>query len=79
VNLTTRFGDFDISFEPAATTGFADLVQRSVEVEVDGTIVTVASLADIIRSKETANRPKDHATLPILYALQDEIAKRERG
>jgi hypothetical protein len=39
----------------------------------------VASLPDIIRSKEVADRPKDRATLPILYALQDEIARRERG
>jgi len=40
--------------------------------------VMVASLADIIRSKRQAGRPKDHLTLPILEALQDEIADRER-
>ena len=28
--------------------------------------MNVASLADVIRSKETADRPKDHATLPVL-------------
>ncbi len=76
VNLTTRFGDFDIAFQPAGGQGYADLVRRAVEIEVDGTVVRVASLADIIRSKEAANRPKDRATLPILYALEDEIAKR---
>jgi len=36
---------------------------------------SVSRLEDIIRSKEIANRPKDRATLPILYALQDEIAR----
>jgi hypothetical protein len=46
---------------------------------IDGTTVRVASLADIIRSKEAADRPKDRATLPVLYALQDEIAKSARG
>ena len=76
VNLTTRFGDFDIAFQPAGGHGYEDLVRRAVEIEVDGTVVRVASLADIIRSKEAANRPKDRATLPILYALEDEIAKR---
>ena len=35
--------------------------------------VMVASLDDIIHSKSVANRPKDHATLPILLALRDEI------
>jgi hypothetical protein len=32
----------------------------------------------VIRSKEAANRPKDHAMLPHLYALEDEIAALER-
>jgi hypothetical protein len=76
VNLTTRFGDFDIAFQPAGSQGYEDLVRRAVEMAIDGTVVRVASLADIIRSKEAANRPKDRATLAILYALEDEIAKR---
>jgi hypothetical protein len=39
--------------------------------------VHVAALADIIRSKEAADRPKDRATLPILRALQEEIRRAE--
>jgi hypothetical protein len=76
VNLTTRYGDFDIAFQPAGSSGYADLAEHATDVAIDGTIVRVASLADIIRSKEAADRPKDRATLPILYALQDEIARR---
>jgi hypothetical protein len=76
VNLTTRFGDFDIAFQPAGSQGYEDLVRRAGEQDIDGTVVRVASLADIIRSKEAADRPKDRATLPVLYALEDEIAKR---
>jgi hypothetical protein len=79
LNLTTRFGDFDLAFAPAAFTGgYPDLLPHSVEYDLDGLRVRVASLADIIRSKEAANRPKDHATLPVLKALQDEIARLER-
>jgi len=78
VNLTTRFGDFDLAFQPAGSQGYDDLAQRATEIAIDGTIVPVASLIDIIRSKEIANRLKDRATLPILYALQDEIAKRDQ-
>lgn len=77
MNLTTRFGDFDVALQPTGSYGYDDLVQRATEMVIDGTIVAVASLADIIRSKEAADRPKDRATLPILYALQDEIAKRD--
>jgi hypothetical protein len=79
VNLTTRFGDFDVAFHPTGNQGYDDLVRRATDFEIDGTVVAVASLADIIRSKETANRPKDRAALPILYALQDEIATRDEG
>jgi hypothetical protein len=78
VNLTTRYGDFDIAFQPGGSDGYEGLSQRAIDVALDGTIVRVASLPDIIRSKEAADRPKDRATLPILYALQDEIAKRDR-
>jgi hypothetical protein len=78
VNLTTRLGDFDIAFQPDGSHGYEDLARRATEIAIDGTIVRVASLGDIIRSKEAANRPKDRATLPVLYALQDEIAKRDR-
>ena len=54
---------------------YAGLVSRSELFELEGHRVRVASLPDIIRSKEAAGRPKDHATLPILYALQEEIAR----
>lgn len=37
-----------------------------------GYLVMVASLPDIVYSKELANRPKDHLTLPILKAALEE-------
>jgi hypothetical protein len=79
VDLTTDFGDFDLSFEPAGFTGYDDLVERAVDVPIGGSAAKVAALSDVIHSKEVANRDKDRATLPILYALQDEIAKGERN
>jgi hypothetical protein len=78
LNLTTRCGDLDLSFTPAGTEGYDDLAPRAVPFDVRGLVVPVAALADVIRSKEAANRPKDHATLPILYALQEEIADQDR-
>jgi hypothetical protein len=77
LNMVTDFGDFDLSFTPAAFDGYSDLVEHAVEVSVGGAAVMVAALDDVIRSKETADRPKDHAALPQLYALRDEIAARE--
>lgn len=79
MNLTTRCGDLDITFEPAGLDGFQAVLERSDEFELSGERVRVAALADIIRSKEAAGRPKDTATLPLLYALQDEIDRDRDG
>jgi hypothetical protein len=75
LNLTTRFGDLDLSFRPAGVGGYEDLIEHAVEFDVGGFVVRVASLDDIIQSKETADRAKDRAALPQLYALRDEVAR----
>ncbi|HEV7743240.1 MAG TPA: hypothetical protein VGO65_12565 [Pseudolysinimonas sp.] len=68
-NLTTRHGDLDISFVPAGTTGYGDLVRSAETSPVFGIEIRIASLADIIRSKQAANRPKDQRVLPTLREL----------
>ena len=77
LNLTTRCGDLDLTFSPAALEDYDALVDRSEAFDIDGIRVRVAALRDVIRSKEAASRPKDHATLPVLYALEEEIARDE--
>jgi hypothetical protein len=77
VNLVTPFGALDISYEPAGTDGYADLAAHAVDFDIGGVVVQVASLDDVIKSKQAADRPKDHQTLSTLRALRDEIAKRE--
>jgi hypothetical protein len=78
VNLTTRFGDLDIAFAPSGIDGgYDELEPASDAYDLHGHRVKVASLAHIIRSKEAADRPKDRAVLPILYALQEELGEGE--
>jgi hypothetical protein len=70
LNLTTRFGDLDLSFEPSGTGGYEDLSPRCIRFDLgDGLVVPVAALEDIIRSKEAANREKDRQALPTLRLL----------
>jgi hypothetical protein len=69
LNLTTRFGDLDLSIVPSGTGGFEDLRQHAITISLAGHPVAVASLEDVIRSKEAANRPKDQAALPTLRLL----------
>jgi hypothetical protein len=69
---TTTFGDLDVSFVPSGTHGYDDLRRDATELEVLGVHVPLASLADIIRSKEAADRPKDRLTLPVLRRILEE-------
>jgi len=73
LNMTTRCGDLDLTFSPAGLDGYRGIHDRSVRFTIDKLHIRVASLDDIIRSKTAADRPKDHATLPILHALREEI------
>ena len=45
---------------------FASVRSRAQSVPVGDERLAVAALADVIRSKQAANRPKDRAVLPIL-------------
>lgn len=74
-NLTTVHGDLDIALVPSGTTGYADLVRSAESIEAWDGLVAVASLADVIRSKQAANRPKDQRVLPVLREI---LAHRDR-
>ncbi|HVM00129.1 MAG TPA: hypothetical protein VM324_12630 [Egibacteraceae bacterium] len=76
-NLVTDHGRVDISFAPAGTRGYDDLVVDAAQFDIAGVAVRVASLADVIRSKEAAGREKDRAALPILRRLLDELRRRD--
>jgi hypothetical protein len=72
--LTTDLGDLDIVTRPDGTAGFGDLSRDALDVDLGGSLtVAVASLADIIRSKEAAGRAKDQAALPALRATLERL------
>lgn len=75
--LTTRHGDLDLSFVPDGTTGYDDLRRDAKETDLLGIAVPVASLADVIRSKQAANRPKDQRVLPTLRDLLARVSGRD--
>jgi hypothetical protein len=73
--LTTKYGDLDLVMAPAGTGGYRDLIRDADELRVaidPELMVSVASLADVIRSKEAAGRDKDRATLPLLRRTLEE-------
>ena len=57
----------DILFDRiAGDLGFESLRARAVRVRLGADTIVAASLPDVIRSKQAADRPKDRAQLPIL-------------
>jgi hypothetical protein len=78
--MVTRFGDLDLVASPAGTGGYSDLVRDADEllVAVDPDLrVMVASLVDVIRSKQAAGREKDLAALPLLRRTLTRLADEE--
>lgn len=71
--LVTDAGDLDILGTPQGTTGYDDLARTATETDLDGFVVLVTSIDDLIRMKRTAGRPKDLIEVEVLGALRDEI------
>lgn len=72
----TDAGDLDILTDIPDRDGrhmrYAELIERASELHLDGIVVRVAALDDVIASKEWANRPKDRDALPELRSLRGE-------
>jgi hypothetical protein len=74
--MTTEAGDLDLAFCPSGTDGFSDLRRDAIEIEVaDRLHIFVASLEDVIRSKQAADREKDRLALPRLRRLLDRLRR----
>jgi predicted nucleotidyltransferase len=54
---------------------FEGLRKRAVAIELSGQRLTVARLADIIKSKKAAGRPSDLAAIPVLERTLEEAAR----
>ena len=77
--LVTDLGDVDVVALPDGTQGYDDLRRDASHEELAPDLtVLVASLPDIIRSKEAANRPKDQAQMPALRETLELRRRRQR-
>jgi hypothetical protein len=68
-NLVTDAGRVDVAFEPSGTKGYEDLVASAIEFTVFGVDVQAASLEDILRSKQAADRPQDRQDVIVLREM----------
>jgi hypothetical protein len=68
LTLTTNAGPVDVALRPDGTDGYDDLARNLVLLRYEDRQVPVASLEDVIRSKEAAGREKDLLVIPALRA-----------
>ena len=66
LTFMTRFGPFDILFEPSGAPAYADLARRALVLRRFDRDIAVASIDDLIAMKRSTGREKDAAHLTIL-------------
>jgi hypothetical protein len=71
IYLRTDWGVLDIMSDQAPAGDFSQLKSRAVEVDLYGHKCKVISLDDLIKIKESMNRPKDMQTLEELKRIRD--------
>jgi len=69
LDLRRLFAVLHIAFRPSGTQGYSDLRRDATGIDLYDVTVEVASLRDVVRSKQAANRPKDQRVLPVLREL----------
>ncbi len=77
--FTTDAGPLDCLGTPSGTDGFADLNASATDEDLDGLVVRVASIEDLIRMKRAAARPQDLIAVEWLSAIRDELEEGPRG
>jgi hypothetical protein len=76
LSLVTTHGDFDIAFHPSGIPSYSQWSGNANRIEALGVHFQLGSLADVVQSKEAADRPKDRVALPVLRELLNRQAGR---
>lgn len=69
LTFLTRFGPFDILFEPPGAPGYDELARRARTMDRFGVEISVAALEDLVAMKRAAGREKDVEHLTILIGF----------
>lgn len=76
LTLSTRYGPFDLLFEPAGAPGYDEMKRNAVEVAPFGLALRVASVEDLVSMKRAAGREKDAIHLQVLLDFLEERDQR---
>jgi hypothetical protein len=68
LTLETREGSLDLLASPPGAPPYTELKRRAERIELEGRLVRIASIADLVAMKRAAGRPRD---LEDIEALQE--------
>jgi predicted nucleotidyltransferase len=68
--LTTRHGELHILREVPGAPAYADLRARALVIELDGIVIAIAGLDDLIAMKRASGRPADIRDIDALTAIE---------
>ena len=77
LNLSTDLGPLDVLCQLHDGRGYEELIDHTVAVEDGDLRVRILDLPTLIEVKASTGRAKDRLTVPILLALQEELAKQQ--
>jgi hypothetical protein len=73
--LETRFGDFDCLGAIDGSRSYEDLLESSVALDLDGRLLRVIELGELLQIKRRAGRPKDLAGIPYIESTIAELSR----
>ncbi|HYM56269.1 MAG TPA: hypothetical protein VES97_12975 [Solirubrobacteraceae bacterium] len=71
--LTTRHGELHILNDVPGATAYAEMCARALTTDLDGIVIHIVGVDDLIRMKQTAGRPSDIEDIEALTT----VARRE--
>jgi predicted nucleotidyltransferase len=69
LSLDTPIGELDVLARPSGAPRYETLRKQAERYDIDGVLVLVASIADLLAMKRAAGRPKDLADIDELEAI----------
>lgn len=70
LTLQTDLGKLDLLARPLGAPPYADLRRAAERIDVDGLLVSVVAIPDLLAMKRSAGRPKDIADVAELEAIE---------
>jgi predicted nucleotidyltransferase len=73
LTLSTREGDLDLLVDPPGSPGYPALRRRADTIELEGALVRIASIEDLISMKRAASRPQDEIDIESLEIARNRL------